>query len=88
MDWEGCYKCRVNNSGVGATISHRMTNHFWFDSEVNQFPGSGLNKGSGSATEGLFGIRYGYPGRVWNVYVKARPGFIYYSKTNFVPHRP
>jgi hypothetical protein len=20
MDWQGCYKCRVNNSGVGATI--------------------------------------------------------------------
>jgi hypothetical protein len=85
MDWQGCYKCRVNNSGVGATISYRMTNHFWFDSEVNQFPGSGSSKGSGSATEGLFGIRYGYTGRVWNVYVKARPGFIYYPKTTSFP---
>jgi hypothetical protein len=85
MDWQGCHKCRVNNSGVGATISYRMTNHFWFDSEVNQFPGSGSSKGSGSATEGLFGIRYGYTGRVWNVYVKARPGFIYYPKTTSFP---
>ena len=85
MDWQGCYKCRVNNSGVGAMISYRMTNHFWFDSEVNQFPGSGSSKGSGSATEGLFGIRYGYTGRVWNVYVKARPGFIYYPKTTSFP---
>jgi hypothetical protein len=85
MDWQGCYKCRVNNSGVGATISYRMTKHFWFDSEVNQFPGSGSSKGSGSATEGLFGIRYGYAGRVWSVYVKARPGFIYYPKTTSFP---
>jgi hypothetical protein len=85
MDWQGCYKCRVNNSGVGATISYRMTNHFWFDSEVNQFPGSSSSKGSGSATEGLFGIRYGYTGRVWNIYVKARPGFIYYPKTTSFP---
>jgi hypothetical protein len=85
MDWEDCYKCRVNNSGVGATISYRMTNHFWFDSEVNQFPGSGSSKGSGSAIEGLFGIRYGYTGRVWNVYVKARPGFMYYQKTTSFP---
>jgi hypothetical protein len=85
MDWQGCYKCRVNNSGVGGTISYRMTNHFWFDSEVNQFPGSGSRKGSGSATEGLFGIRYGYTGRVWSVYVKARPGFIYYPKTTSFP---
>ena len=85
MDWQGCYKCRVNNSGIGATISYRMTNHFWFDSEVNQFPGSGSGRGSGSATEGLFGIRYGYTGRVWNVYVKARPGFIYYPKTTSFP---
>jgi len=85
MDWQGCYKCRVNNSGVGAMISYRMTNHFWFDSEVNQFPGSGSSKGSGSTTEGLFGIRYGYTGRVWNVYVKARPGFIYYPKTTSFP---
>jgi hypothetical protein len=85
MDWQGCYKCRVNNSGVGAMFSYRMTNHFWFDSEVNQFPGSGSSKGSGSATEGLFGIRYGYTCRVWNVYVKARPGFIYYPKTTSFP---
>ena len=85
MDWQGCYKCRVNNSGVGGTVSYRMTNHLWFDSEVNQFPGSGSSKGSGSATEGLFGIRYGYTGRVWNVYVKARPGFIYYPKTTSFP---
>jgi len=85
MDWQGCYKCRVNNSGVGATISYRMTNHFWFDSEVNQFPGSGSINGHGGATEGLFGIRYGYTGRVWNVYVKARPGFIYYPKTASFP---
>ena len=85
MDWEGCYKCRVNNSGIGATISYRMTNHFWFDSEVNQFPGSRSSKGSGSATEGLFGIRYGYTGSVWSVYVKARPGFIYYPKTTSFP---
>lgn len=56
MDWQGCYKCRVNNSGIGATISYRMTNHFWFYSEVDQFPGSGSSKGSGSATEGLFGV--------------------------------
>jgi hypothetical protein len=52
---------------------------------VNQFPGSGSSKRSGSVTEGLFGIRYGYTGRVWNIYVKARPGFIYYPKTTSFP---
>ena len=85
MDWQGCYKCRVFSSGVGATASYRLTKHWWLDSELNQFLASRSGSGHSSATEGLFGIRYGYTGRVWNVYAKVRPGFIHYPQTTSYP---
>jgi hypothetical protein len=85
MAREGCQNCRVANSGFGATFASRLSQHFWFDSELNYFPGGGAHGEKGMATEGLFGIRYGYTGRVWNFYAKARPGFIYESKTQSYP---
>ena len=85
MDWQGCYKCRVFSSGIGARASYRLTKHWWLDSELNQFLASGSGSGHSSATEGLFGIRYGYTGRVWNVYAKVRPGFIHYPQTTSYP---
>jgi hypothetical protein len=85
MDWNGCHKCRVENSGFGANYSFRLYRRVWFDSEVNHFPSSGTHAGHGSATEGLFGIRYGYTRQRWSLYAKVRPGFVYYPKTTSYP---
>ena len=81
MDWEGCTKCRVNNSGAGMNFAYRITNHLWFDSDVNFFPGSGNAGEKGHTIEGLFGPRYGLTRKSWGLYFKVRPGFIYYDKT-------
>jgi hypothetical protein len=85
MDWNGCDKCRVENSGFGANYTSRLTRQLWFDSEVNHFPSSGAQAGHGSATEGLFGIRYGFTNQRWSLYAKLRPGFVYYPKTTSYP---
>ncbi|MFZ3380371.1 MAG: hypothetical protein WA193_12130, partial [Candidatus Acidiferrales bacterium] len=81
MDWEGCTKCRVGNSGFGMNSAFRITNHLWVDSDVNYFPGSGSYANKGNAVQGMFGPRYGYTGKNWALYFKLRPGFIYYDKT-------
>ena len=81
MDWEGCTKCRVGNSGFGVNSAYRITKNLWVDSDVNFFPGSGSYAKKGNAVEGLFGPRYGYTGKNWALYFKLRPGFIYYDKT-------
>ena len=81
MDWEGCTKCRVNNSGFGINLAYRITNHLWIDSDTNFFPGSGNFGEKGHTIQGLYGPRYGFTGKSWSLYLKVRPGFIYYDKT-------
>jgi hypothetical protein len=81
MDWEGCTKCRVNNSGFGVNLAYRITNHLWFDSDTNFFPGLGSLGEKGHTIEGLYGPRYGLTRKSWSLYLKLRPGFIYYDKT-------
>ncbi len=81
MDWESCTKCRVNNSGFGINLAYRITNRLWFDADTNVFPGSGNFGDKGRTVEGLFGPRYGVTRKSWGLYLKVRPGFIYYDKT-------
>ena len=81
VDTETCSACRVGNNGFGGNVAYRITNHLWADSDLNYFPGSRGQGSKGAMTEGLFGPRYGYTGKNWGFYVKARPGFIYYQKT-------
>jgi hypothetical protein len=78
---ETCYSCRVSNSGFGVNFAYRITNRLWVDSDVNVFPSGGGYASKGTMVQGEFGPRYGYTGKNWGLYVKLRPGFIYYDKT-------
>jgi len=84
MDSESCNKCRTVNSGVGGVFAYRLSRTFWFDSELNYFPGSGSG-GKGSTLQGLFGVRYGLSRPRWGAYVKMRPGFIAYERAFSYP---
>jgi hypothetical protein len=81
VDTETCDSCRVNNSGFGGNFAYRITNRLWVDSDVNYFPSSGGFGNKGAMIQGEFGPRYGYTGKNWGLYLKLRPGFIYYDKT-------
>jgi hypothetical protein len=80
MDLDGCFGCRVHNSGLGANFDYRISRRFGFDSEINLFPGSWGIRGKSRTVEGLFGIRYGFRQQKWGVFAKLRPGFVYYDK--------
>jgi hypothetical protein len=81
MDWPGCAACRMHSSGVGTNLGYRLTNLFYFDSELNVFPGSGAVNSKGRAEEFLAGVKVGRTFGSWGVFTTLRPGFIHYQKT-------
>lgn len=80
MDLDGCFGCRVHNSGLGVNLGYGISRRFAFDSEFNFFPGSWGNQGKSRAVQGLVGLKYGFRQQNWGVFAKLRPGFVYYEK--------
>jgi hypothetical protein len=81
MDWPGCAACRVHSSGAGATLSYRLTNLMYLDTEVNVLPGSGSAAGKSRAEELLAGVKVGKTFSSWGMFATLRPGVIHYDKT-------
>jgi hypothetical protein len=71
-----CLHCRENHQGIGFPYEFRLSDHFYFDCELNRFTG---NSSGAPALEGLFGAKFGERGKNWGLFAKLRPGFIYYK---------
>jgi hypothetical protein len=70
------HACRKYLSGLGTNLGFNFTHGIAFDSSLNFIP---EQQGTRPMVEGLFGFRIGPRTRHLGVFVKLRPGFIYYS---------
>jgi hypothetical protein len=67
--------------GLGVRFGYNLTSHFGLEGEVNRFPGAGtFREPNLSVTDGLLGVKAGLFARDTGVFLKARPGFIYFPR--------
>jgi hypothetical protein len=85
---DGCIGCRIYNAGFGFNFGRRISRSFWFDSEFNFFPSAKGEQEKGGARQGLFGLKYGMRKENWGIFLKMRPGFVYYKKALLELDRP
>ena len=69
--------CRRNLSGFGTSFGYNFSRAIAFDSTMNFIP---EQQGTKPMMQGLFGVRVGARTEHVGIFVKVRPGFIYYEK--------
>jgi hypothetical protein len=73
--------------GFGGRMTFNVNKNFALEAETTLFPNSGRSsesRATGTAFEGLFGVKAGKRWQKFGVFAKARPGFISFSKGRFV----
>src|SRR5262245_62082983 len=73
------------SGGIGGRIVWRFLPHLDLDGEVAVHPNAGV---TGYKVQGFLGAKAGVRFSRVGLFVKARPGFLYFSKDPFGPDRP
>jgi hypothetical protein len=68
--------------GFGGRFGYRLSKYFTLEAEGNFFPRDGVLE-AGKKTQGFFGVKAGKRFDNIGVFVKARPGFVHYSRGDY-----
>ncbi len=68
------------NSGFGGRLGYNLSSHFTVEGEVDFLPTQKIGAG-GRKVAGLFGVKTGTEVDKFGIFAKARPGFIFFSRS-------
>lgn len=76
----------TQSAGLGGRLVYRALPFLDLEGEINFLPGNSAT--SGNHLQGLFGVKAGRRWRKGGIFLKARPGFIHFSRDPFAPGKP
>ncbi len=68
--------------GFGGRFGYRLSKYFTLEAEGNFFPRDGVLE-AGKKTQGFVGVKAGKRFDNFGLFVKARPGFVHYSRGDY-----